>query len=125
MGDTSNWILGSPMLLDTIDGVNYYLGTQLGNAGTTLQCENCKSVVRYYYPARNDDGVKVGKILSAKICPFCHGSAEVASRRLDIIKNMTKCLSEVKKQLYDEISDRASDRSKISKGDQPKKKKKG
>jgi len=105
IGDTSNWILDRPLLLDTQGEYHFYVGTQIGVAGTTLVCLNCKSAVKYYSAPKEVENKKVDKILRDKKCPFCHESMKSARNQTKVIANMSKCVLKFRKKLDSQILD--------------------
>lgn len=99
IGDTSNWILDEPLLLDVVGGYRYYVATQIGDAGTTLLCPHCRSVVKYYLASDEDDDNRVRTLLKDSKCPFCHESAQAASEYMEIVQHMSTCILDIKTRL--------------------------
>lgn len=68
---TIDWILERPVQIGEAQGYKFYMGTQIGNIGTSLICEKCKTVVRYYWPRNHKEGKGIEKIFQRALCPFC------------------------------------------------------
>jgi len=103
IGDTSDWILDKPLLLDKKGGYHFYVGTQIGEAGTTLVCLSCRSAVKYYYAPKEYENMEVDKILDEKKCPFCHESMRSASDKIDIVAHMSRCTLEFRERLDSQV----------------------
>jgi len=98
IGDTTSWILPEPHFIDSSMDYKYYIGTQVGNMGTTLVCATCKTSIKYYWPQKNskEDVKKVQDILQKSTCPIC-GSMIDETEETDIIRNeMSKIMAKFK-----------------------------
>jgi hypothetical protein len=105
IGNTSNWILAKPLLLGTEDHVHYYVGTQIGEAGTTLFCSSCKSAIKYYYSPDEEKNLTLNEVLDQKACPFCRRSMKTASDYPDIISNMSFFVLDLKNKVDSRMLD--------------------
>jgi len=97
IGDTSNWILDQPILLNRQEGFSYYVGTQIGNAGTTLICHECQSAIKYYF-GQEEDNLNVQRIIENMKCPLCKKTVN-ADKDPQILGQMSKCVLEFRKKL--------------------------
>jgi len=72
LSNTVSWILPKPLSIGQSEQYEFYIGTQLGDAGTTFVCENCKSAIKFYWPREeNEDSRKIQAIFAASVCPLC------------------------------------------------------
>ena len=72
LADTVSWVLPKPLLTGQEGQHKFYVGTQLGDAGETIVCENCKSAIKFYWPRKeNEDSKKIQAIFSSSVCPLC------------------------------------------------------
>jgi hypothetical protein len=97
--DVVDWILPKPLLIGEAKGYKFYIGTQIGGAGTSLICENCKSAMKFYKSKSTEENEKIGIILRAATCPFCGNSADV-SKLGETLNMMTMLATEFKRILW-------------------------
>jgi hypothetical protein len=94
IGATAAWVLPVPILVGSNDGWNYYLGTQLADAGTTYVCEPCRKAIKYY-PGSGDRYVPV--------CPGCKrklGGEGFPEIRAEMTKLMVRFKARMSKDFY-------------------------
>jgi len=100
LSDTVSWVLPKPLLIDQNDQYKFYVGTQLGNAGTTIVCKNCRSAIKYYWPQKeNEDSRKIEKVLKASLCPLCGKVIEESEESKRIRLSMPKVMSKFKYEI--------------------------
>jgi hypothetical protein len=90
VGNTSRWILKRPLLLGIERGINFYVGTQIGTAGTTLYCPYCKSAIKYYQTTNQEENSKVVAFLAKENCPLCHRHVKEALNHVEIASIMSR-----------------------------------
>jgi len=96
LGDTISWVLPEPLLIDE-NQYRFFIGTQMGNMGTTFVCENCKSAIKYYWPKEeNKESQKIQKVLGAKSCPLCGGTIRESKESKRIRGVMTMAMAKFK-----------------------------
>jgi len=96
IGNTYKWLLEKLVLVESKEGWKYYAGTQIGIAGATLVCPNCRSAVKYYHTDNERDRKTVEKVFKRKICPFCNNKMANASEYKEIANNMTMIMAKYK-----------------------------
>lgn len=97
IGGTTSWILEKPLLIGEVQGYKFYVGTQIGNVGVTHLCENCKSVIRYYYPKSGEDEEKIQEVLKKAICSFCGQRVDIPNEHL--LRHMLMFTTELKRKI--------------------------
>lgn len=100
LSDTVSWVLPKPLLIDQNGRYKFYIGTQLGDAGTTIVCENCKSAIKYYWPQNeNKDSRKIEMIFKASICPLCGKVVKELEETEKVRMGMTMIMSKFKHEI--------------------------
>ena len=105
LAETKNWILPKPLLIGKENSHKFYIGTQLGNVGTTLVCDKCKSAIKYYWPKRqNEDAEKIETIFKTSLCPLCNNKVAPSEKSKEIIQKMTLFASKFKWEIGQETN---------------------
>jgi len=98
--ETTNWILPKPLMIGKKNGYKFYIGTQIGNIGSTLVCENCRSAVKYYWPENSIDMKRIQKILERKTCPFCGVKIDTSQKSSEILNMMLMLVTKLKARIF-------------------------
>jgi hypothetical protein len=84
-------------MVDQTGEYRFYIGTQLGDAGTTVVCENCKSAIRFYWPGEeNEDSRKIQAIIATAVCPVCNKVVKESEESKRIKGNMALTMAKFK-----------------------------
>lgn len=104
LGDTVSWVLPKPLLIGKDNQYSFYLGTQIGNAGTTIACENCCSAIKFYWPdERNKEVPKIEAIFASSKCPLCGKPVKESNKTKEILNTMTKMMAKFKYELGESL----------------------
>lgn len=99
IGNTHEWLLEKPVLIETVEGWSYYVGTQIAGGGSTLVCPNCRIAVKYYWAEVEQDNNTVEQVLEKKVCPFCGKKMAIGSDFKEITLKMTRIMAKHKYEL--------------------------
>jgi hypothetical protein len=108
IGETVDWILKKPIQIGEAQGYKFYIGTQIGNIGTSLICEKCKSIVRYYWPKNSEERKRTEEIFQRAICPFCKHKVDTSEKPSDILNLTSMFMTELKRSLQEPYEARDS-----------------
>lgn len=103
IGNTANWILGKPVELATVNGIRYFVGTQIAAAGTTMLCAKCNSAIKYYYAPTEDKNSEVRAIIGRRSCPFCRQRLKVSSENTEVVSNMSASVLAFREKLDSDL----------------------
>lgn len=104
LGDTVSWILPKPLSIGEAQQYRFYLGSQLGNAGQTIVCGNCKSAIKFYWPDKEDDAKAISAIFSSSKCPLCKNELKEPDNFTLIRAEMTKLMANFKYKIGKSLS---------------------
>jgi hypothetical protein len=91
VGDSTAWILPNPIFLGTEKGWDYYLGSQLGNVGSTYLCKSCQTAIKYYMNSESGFTPQ---------CPKCGCGKELEYEPLpDVLSGMGKKMVQYKEKM--------------------------
>jgi hypothetical protein len=96
IGETVSWVLPKPLFIGQAQEYNFYIGTQIGNAGSTIICDKCHSAVKYYGPDKETDLQTVKTIFASSKCPLCGSIIKGSDKRVLIGGEMTKLMATFK-----------------------------
>ncbi len=100
LGNTTKWILPKPLLVKEVGKYKFYLGTQLGDAGTTIVCDNCKSAIKFYWPREeNADFEKIQAMVSSSKCLLCGKPLTKSNDSTGIKRMMAMIMSKLKYEI--------------------------
>lgn len=99
LADTASWVLPKPLFIGEGEQHKFYLGSQLGNMGQTIVCENCKSAIKFYWPDQESDSKVVSSILTSSKCPLCRNEIIEPDETAKIRGEMTKLMAKFKYEI--------------------------
>jgi hypothetical protein len=105
LGDTVSWVLPKPLFIGEAENYKFYLGSQLGNMGQTIVCENCKSAIKYYLPDQEREAKVVSSILLSSKCSLCGNEIkEQNGEKVKIRGEMTKLMTKFKYEIGESLA---------------------
>lgn len=99
VGGVIDWVLPEPLLVGEAKGYRFYLGTQVGEMGTSVICTSCKSAIRFYWPRDKNDSQRVSEILKKGRCPLCESKSGISKPR-ELLQLMMQFMIEIKRGLW-------------------------
>jgi hypothetical protein len=71
MQEGGRWVLPQPIQVGEAAGWRFFLGSQLGDAGTTFACKKCRIAIRVYWPVDRKSTAELSSHLKTWSCPEC------------------------------------------------------